>query len=111
MSRHHRKAERRQLARAWARSGSSAAAFASEHGITAGTLRRWKAEASDDTGCEARAAEPSTALRFVRLTPATPAVVGHRGLVVEVSGARVHVDAGTDAELLAMVVSTLKRVS
>jgi transposase-like protein len=109
MSRHHGKAERRQLARARARSCSSAAAFASEHGITAGTLRRWKADASQDTACEA--AEPSTALRFVRLSPATPVVSVHTGLVVEVSGARVHVDAGTDTELLAMVVSTPRRVS
>lgn len=93
--------ERRDLVRVWTQSGLTAKQFAVSRGLSVASLMRWKSE---------QRSEPPPAVvprvEFARLV--RPATSAARGLVVEVSGARVRVEPGFDPELLASVVGALR---
>jgi len=81
---------------AWRTSGETADVFAQGKGYEGSTLRWWSSRLG-------RAEQP----RFLRLVPKACAAPGKAGVVVEVGQARVRVEAGFDAKLLAEVVAAL----
>jgi transposase-like protein len=99
--------ERRDLVRSWRQSGLSAERFAASRGLSKSSLLRWRAEHVE---VAAVASPPAPRLDFVRLVQQARPVVA-RGLVLEIAGARVRVEAGFDPELLASVVATLRGAS
>ena len=81
---------------AWRASGETADAFAQGKGFEGSTLRWWSSRLG-------RGEKPN----FLRLVPKTCAVQVDAGMVVEVGHARVRVEAGFNAKLLAEVVAAL----
>jgi len=95
--------QRRDLVRSWTQSGLSAKQFATSRGLSESSLFRWKAEQSPAPAGVTAVAPRVDFVRLVQRTPTAP-----RGLVVEVEGARVRVEAGFDPALLASVVAALR---
>jgi hypothetical protein len=81
---------------AWRASGETADAFAQGKGFEGSTLRWWSSRLG-------RTETPN----FLRLVPRACAVRVDAGMVVEVGHARVRVEAGFNAKLLAEVVAAL----
>ena len=100
----HTVEERRAFVRAWTESGLSARRFAASRGLSYASLQRWKAGETSR-----RTEQPVRPVDFVRLVQARPSPT--RGLVVEIAGARIQVDPGFDAGLLASVVAALRGAS
>ena len=101
MARQRTRSERAELVNEYRSSGQSAYRFSLEHGVAAASLSRW---ILDDVG---KSSVPPEKVAFVRVEVAksTPR---RSALLVEVGGARVHVESGFDAELLRDVVTALR---
>jgi hypothetical protein len=100
----------KQRVAAWRASGQTAAEYSKQHGLTLTSLQRWshrlRREAQEPPG-------PPAAVRLARVErvaavstePAAAATVPR--IVVELGGARVHVERGVDAATVAMVLAAL----
>lgn len=96
--------------REWKASGQTAEDFAAGQPYKASTLK-WRAallRRSDEGGAQDRNSESSTgAIRMARVVPVARGDERPVGLMVEVSGARIALTRGFDAQLLAEVVRAL----
>lgn len=96
--------------REWQESGKRAEDFASGQPFKASTLKWWSTELRKRSGQGVRPRKPreTSSIRMARVVRrGRPPAAGAGGVVVEVSGARIAVERGFDAELLSEVVRVL----
>ncbi|MCL4775776.1 MAG: hypothetical protein KJZ98_17710, partial [Burkholderiaceae bacterium] len=95
--------------REWKSSGKGAEEFASGRAYKPSTLKWWATELRRRADGRQRATKPraAKAIRLARVVRRTRAPAAGQAMVVEVSGARISVARGFDAELLADVVRAL----
>lgn len=103
MARYRTAEQRRDLVRSWTQSGLSAKQFATSRGLSESSLFRWRLEDAGPPALVTTA--PRATVDFVRLVPR--AAEPKPSVVVEVGDARIRVEAGFDAALLARVVAAL----
>lgn len=98
---------------AWHASGQSSEKFARSHGFSPQRLRSWDKRLREGDPAPRflqlvkRSPAPLTADATARVSPPVRAAAAAYGLLIEVGGARIHVDAAVDVGLLRRVVYAL----
>src|SRR5688572_29609583 len=98
---------------AWRASGQTAPEYSKQQGLTLSALQRWshrlRREAQELPGPPAAAVRLARVERVAAVSTEPAAAATVPRIVIELGGARVHVERGVDAATVAMVLAALGR--
>ena len=102
------RSEWQRLVAGWPRSGLTQEAYCARHGISVGSLQRWRRLLAEDAEPGSRASSPVSEFVPVTLIGDRPAPAGAELTLVLTDGLRLEVGAQCQAETLKRVLSVLR---
>ena len=106
--RQRRRSEWQRLVGGWPRSGLTQEAYCARHGISVGSLQRWRRILAEDTGPSSLASSPVSEFVPVTLVGASPAAAAAELTLVLSDGLRLEIGAQCPAETLKRVLGVLR---
>jgi transposase len=103
--------EWQKLVAGWPRSGLTQEAYCARHGISVGSLQRWRRVFSEDATPRLKAAAPATEFVSVTLVGDAPAAPAAELTLVLIDGLRIEIGAQCPAETLKRVLGVLRESS
>ena len=106
--RHRSRNEWQRLVAGWPRSGLTQEVYCARHGISVGSLQRWRRLFSQDVVPRAQVTAPATEFVPIRLIGEVPAAAAAELTLVLTDGLRIEIGAQCPAETLKRVLGVLR---